>query len=56
MLYLEVKEMKARRDRGIRSIAQFKKKYLPQLAEKELEKTQEIGRIWAIETIQKLKG
>lgn len=48
--------MKTGRDRGIRSIAQFKKKYLPRLAEKELEKTQEIGSIWAMETIQKLKG
>jgi len=40
---------------GIKSIAQFKKKYLPRLAEKELQKTQEIGSIWAMKTIQKLK-
>ena len=48
--------MDVQKDEGIRSIIQFKKKYLPKLAEKELEKTQEIGIIWAIETIQKLKN
>ena len=50
-----MEEMKGQKSEEIRSMAQFKRKYLPKLAEREL-KNQEVGSIWAMETIQKLKA